>query len=202
MKTWVKVLIAVVAVLFLLGLFVVSRVIGINNRIVTLDMGVKSAWGDVQNVYQRRADLIPNLVETVKGYAAHESGTFEAVTEARAKLGGVINLPPDAVNNPALMQKYRDAQASLGSALQRLMVVSENYPQLKANENFLSLQAQLEGTENRIAVARRDYNGAVKEYNTFIALFPNSIIAGFKRVKNAEFYAADAAAAIAPKVKF
>jgi len=202
MKTWVKVLLVTLAVLVLLGIILVSRVIGVNNKIVTLDMAVKSAWGQVQNVYQRRADLIPNLVETVKGYAVHEKGTFEEVTQARAKLGGVVNIPPDAVNNPEIMKKYREAQASLGAALQRLMVVSENYPQLKANENFLSLQAQLEGTENRITVERRGYNEAVREYNTYISIFPNSIVAGFKRAKNAEFYEADPVAQTAPKVKF
>ncbi len=143
---------------------------GINN-IPTYDEQVKSAWAQVENQYQRRADLIPNLVETVKGFAAQEKETLTAVTEARSRVGG-LQATPDLINNPEALQQYEQAQAQLGSALQRLMVVVERYPDLKSNQNFLSLQSQLEGTENRIAVARRDYIGAVQTYNTEIRTYP------------------------------
>lgn len=144
------------------------------NTIPTLDEQVKSAWSQVENQYQRRADLIPNLVQTVKGYAAQEKDTLTAVTEARAKVGG-LQASPDMLNNPQAMAQYEQAQAQLGSALQRLMVVVERYPDLKSNQNFLTLQSQLEGTENRIAVARRDYIAAVQAYNTEIRTFPGRI---------------------------
>lgn len=144
------------------------------NTIPTLDEQVKSTWSQVENQYQRRADLIPNLVETVKGYASHEQDTLTAVTEARAKVGG-LQATPDLLNNPQALQQYEQAQAQLGSALQRLMVVVERYPDLKANQNFLALQSQLEGTENRISVARRDYIAAVQGYNTEIRTFPGRI---------------------------
>ena len=146
---------------------------GINN-IPTYDEQVKSAWAQVENQYQRRADLIPNLVETVKGFAAQEQETLTAVTEARSRVGG-LQATPDLIDNPEALQQFEQAQAQLGSALQRLMVVVERYPELKSNENFLALQSQLEGTENRIAVARRDYIGAVQNYNTEIRTFPGRI---------------------------
>jgi LemA protein len=146
---------------------------GINN-IPTYDEQVKSAWAQVENQYQRRADLIPNLVETVKGFAAQEQETLTAVTEARSRVGG-LQATPDLIDNPEALQQFEQAQAQLGSALQRLMVVVERYPELKSNENFLALQSQLEGTENRIAVARRDYIGAVQTYNTEIRTFPGRI---------------------------
>ncbi len=146
---------------------------GINN-IPTYDEQAKAAWAQVENQYQRRADLVPNLVATVKGYAAHEKETLTAVTEARAKVGS-IQVGKDLLDNPQLLQKYQAAQSELGSALQRLMVVVERYPDLKANQNFLALQSQLEGTENRISVARRDFIQAVNQYNREIRTFPGRI---------------------------
>lgn len=144
------------------------------NKIPTLDEQVKAAWSQVENQYQRRADLVPNLVQTVKGYAAHERETLTAVTEARAKVGS-IQVTEDMLSDPAAIQKFEAAQKGLTSALQRLMVVVERYPDLKANQNFLALQSQLEGTENRISVARRDYIQAVERYNTEIRTFPGRI---------------------------
>ena len=146
---------------------------GVNN-IPTYDEQAKAAWAQVENQYQRRADLVPNLVATVKGYAAHEKETLTAVTEARAKVGS-IQAGKEILNNPQLLKQYQAAQSELGAALQRLMVVVERYPDLKANQNFLTLQSQLEGTENRISVARRDFIQAVNRYNTEIRTFPGRI---------------------------
>ncbi len=160
----------------LLTLLLVSMVLsacGINN-IPTNDEKVKSSWAQVQNQYQRRADLIPNLVATVKGYAAQEKETLMAVVEARSKVSS-MQVSGDVLNNPEALQKFEAAQSQLGSALKRLMVVVERYPDLKSNQNFLALQSQLEGTENRIAVARRDYISAVEIYNTEIRTFPGKI---------------------------
>ncbi|TKB30557.1 MAG: LemA family protein, partial [Mesorhizobium sp.] len=134
----------------------------------------KAAWSEVLNQYQRRADLIPNLVNTVKGYAAHEKDTLDAVVEARAK-ATQVTVTPETLNNPEAFKKFQDSQAGLTSALSRLLAVVENYPDLKANQNFLALQAQLEGTENRITVARRDYIQAVREYNLTLRTFPSVI---------------------------
>ena len=146
---------------------------GINN-IPTYDEQVKAAWSQVENQYQRRADLIPNLVNTVKGYAAHEQEVLVDVTQARAKVGS-IQVDGNMLDNPERLQQFEQAQRQLGSALQRLMVVAERYPDLKANQNFLALQSQLEGTENRISVARRDYIAAVQTYNTEIRTFPGRL---------------------------
>ena len=146
---------------------------GINN-IPTYDEQVKAAWGQVENQYQRRADLVPNLVATVKGYAEHENETLVAVTEARAKVGS-FQVDSKLLDDPQRLREFEAAQAQLRGALQRLMVVAEQYPDLKANQNFLALQSQLEGTENRIAVARRDYVAAVQQYNTEIRTFPGSL---------------------------
>ena len=143
---------------------------GINN-IPTQKQQVDAAWSQVLNEYQRRTDLIPNLVATVKGYAAHEASVLEAVTEARAKVTQT-RIPPDILTNPKAFQTFEQNQATLGGALSRLMVVTENYPNLKADQNFLTLQAQLEGTENRIAVARRDYILAVQQYDTELSTIP------------------------------
>jgi len=146
---------------------------GINN-IPTYDEQVKSAWSQVENQYQRRADLIPNLVETVKGFARQEQETLTAVVEARAKATS-INISADDLNDPAKMRQFEQAQSQLTGALSRLMAVSERYPDLKSNQNFLALQSQLEGTENRIAVARRDFIASVERYNTEIRTFPGRI---------------------------
>ena len=176
---------------------------GINN-IPTYDEQVKAAWGQVENQYQRRADLVPNLVETVKGYAAQERDTLIAVTEARAKVGS-MQVDAKTIDNPEKFKQFEQAQGELSSALQRLMVVVEKYPDLKSNQNFLALQSQLEGTENRIAVARRDYIGAVQQYNTEIRTFPGSI---WHKVMYSElsvresFSATTPNAQQAPQVKF
>lgn len=146
---------------------------GINN-IPTYDEQVKAAWSQVQNQYQRRADLVPNLVNTVQGFADQEREVLVEVTEARSKVGA-IQMDESILNDPQKFQQFEQAQSQLGSALQRLMVVVERYPDLKSNQNFLTLQAQLEGTENRIAVARRDYIQAVQQYNTEIRTFPGRI---------------------------
>ena len=171
MKTWMRG--ATLNVLFSLLL----TGCGINN-IPTLDEQVKADWAQVENQYQRRADLIPNLVKTVKAYAAHERETLEAVTEARAKVGS-MQVGEDILDNPDALQKFEQAQGELTRTLHRLMVVAENYPDLKANQNFLALQSQLEGTENRISVARRDFIQAVNNYNTEIRTFPGRLWHGF-----------------------
>jgi LemA protein len=144
------------------------------NSIPTAEEAAKARWADVQNEYQRRADLVPNLVNTVKGYAKQESTVLVGVTEARAKATS-IQVSADDLKDPAKLQQYGAAQGQLSQALGRLLSVQENYPDLKSNANFLALQSQLEGTENRITIARRDYNGAVQQYNTLIRTFPNSI---------------------------
>ena len=148
------------------------------NTIPTAEENAKAAWSEVLNQYQRRADLIPNLVETVKGYASHEKDTLDAVVEARAK-ATQITVTPETLKDPEAFKKFQDSQSGLTSALSRLLAVVENYPDLKANQNFLALQAQLEGTENRIAVARRDYIQAVKDYNLTLRTFPSVLWATF-----------------------
>jgi len=166
MRAFRNILIMAVAVTWLSGC-------GINN-IPTYDETVKAAWAQVENQYQRRADLVPNLVETVKGFAAQERETLQAVVEARAKVGQ-MRVDASIIDNPEALQAFEQNQAALTSALSRLMVVVERYPELKSNQNFLALQSQLEGTENRIAVARRDYIQAVQQYNTEIRTFPGRI---------------------------
>jgi len=172
------------------------------NKIQQNDEAVIAAWGNVEAAYQRRADLIPNLVEVVKGYAKHEKDTLIAVTEARAKVGQV-KLGSDVVNNPKAMAQFQQAQGGLSSALSRLMVVVERYPDLKANQNFRDLQHQLEGTENRINVARVRFNEAVKIFNISIRTFPNNLTNNFMlHLPRREAFKADAGAQAAPKVKF
>jgi LemA protein len=146
------------------------------NNVPKLDETVNAAWAQVDNQYKRRADLVPNLVATVKGYASHEKEVFTQVTEARAKVGQ-ITLTPEMLNNPKALEMFQNAQDSLSSALSRLLAVSENYPDLKASQNFINLQAQLEGTENRIAVARKDYIKAVKDYNIELRTIPGKWVA-------------------------
>jgi LemA protein len=164
---------------FLLMVIVLPLLAGCGyNTIPTAEENAKAAWSEVLNQYQRRADLIPNLVETVKGYASHEKDTLDAVVEARAK-ATQITVTPETLNDPEAFKKFQDSQSGLTSALSRLLAVVENYPDLKANQNFLALQAQLEGTENRIAVARRDYIQAVKDYNLTLRTFPSVLWATF-----------------------
>ncbi|MEO9168313.1 MAG: LemA family protein [Aestuariivirga sp.] len=175
---------------------------GINN-IPTYDQAMKGKWGEVENQYQRRADLVPNLVETVKGYAAQEKDVLTAVTEARSRATS-IQLSPDIVNNPEEFAKYQAAQGQLSQALGKLLSITENYPDLKSNQNFLALQSQLEGTENRIAVARKDYIEAVQTYNTELVTFPGRIWAStmYSSYKPAATFAADAGNDKAPKIDF
>jgi LemA protein len=175
--------------------------VGVSNRLVTLDEGVRSAWSQVENQYQRRADLIPNLVETVKGYANQEQDVFLGVAEARAKVGQ-MTVTKEVLDDPKTFAKFQAAQDQLGSALSRLLVVSENYPQLKSNENFLSLQTQLEGTENSITVERKRFNDVVQSYNTTIRQFPVSFIAGFRGFHEKPYFQAKEGSENAPQVKF
>ena len=172
------------------------------NKMQSNEEAVFAAWADVEASYQRRADLIPNLVETVKGYAAHERETLQAVTEARAKVGQVTLSAKD-LNNPANLEKFQAAQGQLGSALSRLLVVAEKYPDLKASQNFSDLQHQLEGTENRINVARQRYNASVQTFNTSIRTFPNSLTNSMLlHLERKEPFKATAGADQAPGVKF
>jgi len=165
---------------------------------VTKDETVKEAWAQVENVYQRRADLIPNLVQTVKWYATHEESTFTAVTNARAK----ATQTTIDINDADSFAKFQQSQWELSSALSRLMAISENYPELKANQNFLELQSQLEWTENRITVERKRYNEVVKDYNVTIRSFPNNLIANFFWFKKAEMFEAEEWSEVAPNVTF
>ncbi|KHK00719.1 LemA family protein [Desulfovibrio sp. TomC] len=172
------------------------------NQMQTNEEAVKAAWGNVDAALQRRLDLIPNLVETVKGYASHEKDTFTAVTDARSK-AGQIKLTPETLADPQAMAAFQQAQGQMQSALSRLLAVAENYPQLKADQNFRDLQHQLEGTENRINVARQRYNQTVEIYNSSIRTFPNFITNSLMlHLKPKEYYKADDAAQTAPKVKF
>ncbi len=172
------------------------------NEMQAKEEAVFAAWGDVEATYQRRADLVPNLVEVVKGYARHESETFRAVTEARAKVGSV-QVSKEMLGQPQAMERFQQAQSQLGGALSRLLVVAEQYPNLKANQNFLDLQNQLEGTENRINVARVRYNKAVQDFNTSIRTFPNSLTNSLLlHLTRKEPFKADEGAKTAPKVKF
>jgi LemA protein len=179
----------------------ISWGIGAYNNLVTLDEEVNKGWSLVENQYQRRIDLIPNLVNTVKGYANFEKEVLTGVTEARAKASS-IQATPELMNNPQAFQKFQQAQGELGSALSRLLVTVERYPELKANENFLQLQAQLEGTENRISVERKKFNEAVQIYNTTIKKFPTSIFASLYGFKDKQYFQAIAGAEAPPKVEF
>jgi LemA protein len=189
--------------LFLLGVVLLSTMSGCGyNTIQANEEAVFAAWGDVEAAYQRRADLIPNLVEVVKGYAKHEAETLTAVTEARAKVGS-MQVTKEALNDPATFSRFQQAQGELSSALSRLMVVVERYPDLKANQNFLDLQNQLEGTENRINVARVRYNKTVEVFNVSIRTFPNSLTNSLLlHLTRKEPFRAEAGAKTAPKIKF
>ena len=193
----------VLIVLLVIAVLLVVWFIGMYNRIVALRNNVDASWKQVDVQLQKRYDLIPNLVETVKGYAAHEKDTLDAVVEARAK-ATQITVTPETLKDPEALKKFQDAQAGLTSALSRLIAVSEAYPDLKANQNFLALQAQLEGTENRIAVARRDYIQAVKDYNLTLRTFPSVLWATFWFRSNEPFanFTVDEDKMQPPKVDF
>lgn len=189
--------------LVLLAVFALSSLCGCGyNTMQAQEEAVFAAWGDVEAAYQRRADLIPNLVEVVKGYAKHEAETLKAVTEARARVGSV-QVTKELLNNPQAFDKFQQAQGQLSGALSRLMVVVEKYPDLKANQNFLDLQNQLEGTENRINVARVRYNKAVQDFNTSIRTFPNSMTNSLLlHLTRKEPFKAEEGSKVAPKIKF
>jgi LemA protein len=192
-----------VLVIVLVGALIVALFFwGTYNRLVTLQQNVNKKWGDVQSVYQRRADLIPNLVNTVQGAANFEKSTLIAVTNARASVGRVQVDPNKAPTDAAQLAQFQAAQGELSNALSRLLVVVERYPELKANQNFLGLQAQLEGTENRISVERNNFNGAVQEYNTALLRFPTNVIAGMFGFQSRPFFSAQPGAEKAPAVKF
>lgn len=188
--------IIIAAVALLLVLWGVSGY----NGIVEMDENVNNQWANVEAQYQRRTDLIPNLVSTVKGYAAHEKSTLEAVMQARSQATQVKIDPANCT--PEQLATYQKAQGDVTTALGKLLAITENYPQLKANENFMELQSQLEGTENRITVARRDFNAAAKEYNTVIRKFPKNIIASIGGFEKHNYFEAEAGAEKAPKVEF
>ena len=194
-----KSLIVLISILALL-VIIIGYGISINNKMVNADEAVMSQWAKVENQYQRRADLLPNLVNTVKGYASHEKETLDAVVNARAK-ATQVTISPDNLNEASL-QKYQAAQGELSQALGRLLMVTENYPDLKANQNFLELQAQLEGTENRISTERTRYTDMVRDYNAMIRRFPASIIAGIGGFDKKPQFTAEAGAEKAPEVKF
>jgi LemA protein len=196
-----KIALGIVAVLVILVVVIGMKISGMYNGFVKLNEGVSQSWSQVQNVYQRRMDLIPNLVETVKGYATHERETLQAVTEARSKVGGVMQLNAKDLT-PENMAKFQQAQAGLSGALQRLMVVVEQYPNLKADQSFIRLQDELAGTENRIAVERMRFTEMVQNYNQTIRQFPQVIFAGIFGFTPKAYFAAEDAAQSAPKVKF
>lgn len=176
--------------------FVFAWGVSTSNKLVDLDEGVKEKWAQVENVYQRRMDLIPNLVQTVKGYAQHESQVLEKVTLARSQVGQV------RVNQVDDLRKYEQAQSQLTQALSKLMVVVERYPELKADKSFLELQSQLEGTENRISVERMRFNEAARIYNSYLKHFPESFIAALRGFHERAYFEAESAARVAPKVEF
>ena len=191
MSRGIKILLIILGIIILFGIIIFSSIKGTYNSLVTLDEGVKTAWAQVENQLQRRFDLIPNYVETVKGYAKHEKELFVKVTEARSKVGGATNIP-DKIK----------ANNELSGALSRLLLVVERYPDLKANQNFIRLQDELAGTENRIAVERRRYNETVKTYNIKVRSFPTNILAGLFGFEKAAFFEVPEAAKAVPKVTF
>lgn len=194
-KTWIAIGIIVLIAIIIYGLFA-----GTYNNLVRLEEGVSTQWAQVENVYQRRADLIPNLVRTVQGYADFEKSTLTQVIEARANATKVTvdprNLTPEA------LQKFQQSQGELSAALGRLMVVVERYPELKANQNFLELQAQLEGSENRITIERNKFNEVSRQYNTYLRSFPRNLIGGMYGFEKKAYFEADQGAEKAPEVKF
>ena len=196
-----KALIAVIVVVVIL-LIIVGKGIGTYNNIIALEEGVKAQWAQVENTYQRRFDLIPNLVSTVQGEANFEKSTLTEVMDMRSRMGGTVKLDESLMNDDAALKRFQEMQGSLGGALQRLMAVSEKYPDLKSNKSFQELRVQLEGAENRIAVERKRYNETVQAYNTTIRQFPTNVVAGFAGASPKALFSADAGANVAPKVQF
>jgi LemA protein len=191
-----------VVILIIIALVCGMALMGSYNRLVTLDQNVNKKWGDVQTVYQRRTDLIPNLVNTVQGAANFEKSTLTDITNARASVGRVQLDPTKAPTDAAQLQEFQAAQGQLSNALSRLLVVVERYPELKSNQNFLGLQAQLEGTENRISVERNNFNGAVQDFNVAVRRFPTNLIAGMFGFSPKPFFQAQQGAEKAPTVNF
>jgi len=189
------------AIIVIAAIILGVSAMGTYNGLVKEQQNVNQQWAQVENVYQRRSDLIPNLVATVKGYASHERETLEAVTASRAQVGS-IKVTPETLNNPAEFQKYQQAQAGLSSALSRLLVVVERYPDLKANQNFLELQSQLEGTENRITVERMRFNQAAQSYNTKVMQFPGNLFARMFGFKEKAYFQSAPGSEKAPVVDF
>lgn len=192
----------IIGIIAVLAFSCYSCVTGSYNSIVQMDEQVTAQWAQVENQYQRRYDLIPNLVSTVKGYASHESEVFSQIAEARSKAGGIVNIDSSITDDPEKMAQFQKVQDTLGGALQRLLSISENYPDLKANQNFLALQDQLEGTENRIAVERKRYNDAARAFNTKIRSFPTVMFASNFGFKTKAYFTASEQAQTAPKVEF
>src|SRR5215831_18640023 len=205
MGTGTKIALGIVGVIVLLLVVFGTTVAGTYNSLVQLDQATQAQWGQVQNVYQRRANLVPNLVNTVKGAANFEQQTLTAVTEARSKVGQVTQgAMQNVINDPQAFQRFEQAQAGLSSALSRLMVIAERYPELRATQGFRDLQVQLEGTENRITVERQRFNEAAQAFNTKRETFPTVLIAGFfgSRFESKPYFQAQPGAERAPEVKF
>ena len=198
MKAFLLILVAIIIAVLVVTGFMIA---GVYNNLVVKEEGVNGAWAQVENVYQRRADLVPNLVEAVKGYVAHEKETLQNVVNARAQIGK-MDTSSKLLNSPDLLAKFQDAQTQLSSAIGRLLVVVEQYPDLKASQNFLALQNQLEGTENRITVERRRFNESARDYNAFRRQFPNYLVAQMVGFQNKAYFQTDQDAKTAPQVKF
>jgi len=201
MKKGAKIGLGCLGIIVIIVLILGSKSCGTYNTLVARQEAVNTQWGQVENQYQRRADLIPNLVSTVKGFAAQEKDVLQSVVAERAKVGS-MQVNPEMLNNPEAFQQFQQAQSGLSSALSRLMVVVERYPELKSDQNFLELQSQLEGTENRIAVARMRFNEAAQGYNTYIKQFPNNLFAGFFSFNEKQYFQATPGSDEAPVVDF
>jgi LemA protein len=195
------IIIVLVAIVLIIA-FTMFKGIGAYNKIIASEEAVKAQWAQVENTYQRRYDLVPNLVATVQGEADFEKSTLSAVVDARSKMGGVVKIDADKLGDEATMKRFQESQATLGGALQRLMMVTENYPDLKSNQSFQDLRVQLEGAENRIAAERRRYNETVRDFNTYIRQFPANIIAGVAGASPKVPFESVSGASTAPTVKF
>lgn len=195
------IIIVLVAIVLIIA-FTMFKGVGAYNKIIASEEAVKAQWAQVENTYQRRYDLVPNLVATVQGEADFEKSTLSAVVDARSKMGGVVKIDADKLGDEATMKRFQESQATLGGALQRLMMVTENYPDLKSNQSFQDLRVQLEGAENRIAAERRRYNETVRDFNTYIRQFPANIIAGVAGASPKVPFESVSGASTAPTVKF
>lgn len=202
MNRTTKTILGVMGVLALIVVAIFWNFRSTYNRMITLDESVNASWAQVENQYQRRLDLVPNLVETVRGFAAQEQEVLTQVAEARSRAGGVMQIDESLLEDPQAFERFQQAQSELGSALQRLLAVQENYPELRSNQNFLALQDQLEGTENRIAVARQRFNESAQGYNTYIRQFPRVLIANAIGFDQREYFQAAGGADQAPEVDF